>query len=385
MARKSRKNMNNVPVTTPETSLEIKRAPFRAALYARLSFETEYAKESDTLDTQIALMKNFVEDSDDIVVADIYSDASVSGTSFNRPEFDRMMNDIKAGRVNMVITKDLSRLGRNYLETGNFIERVFPFLHVRYYAITDDFDSFRTGTDLMMPLKNIVNEYYTRDLSKKVHSGYMSTWKQGNHSAFIPPYGYKKDESDPHRLLINDETAPVVQRIYRMFLDDEMSYADIARVLKAEGIPSPSEYNQRQWDEIGVQKRTKSWYWRHVVRILESHYNVGDNVHRKTKRIFGNRKLNTDVPREEWVIISDTHEALISREVFEKTEIRMEEIRLKKSNDMKKKAEYKRIHAPENLLKERCKCGICGRQVGMYNYRGKYEFVCKHSNCCSAN
>lgn len=131
----------------------------------------------------------------------MYADISVTGTTFERPEFDRMIQDIRAGKINTVITRDLSRLGRNYVEAGNYIERVFPFLDVRYIAITYDFDTARPGTDLSVPLKNIVNEYYSKDLSKKVETGKHSIWAQGGFSEGTPPYGYYRATDGSRKLL----------------------------------------------------------------------------------------------------------------------------------------------------------------------------------------
>lgn len=154
MARKSRKNISEV-VSSAAIQEEMKR-PFRAGLYARISMETEETRERGTIDTQVELMKNFVADTEDISIADVYKDSDYSGTNFERPGFMQMMEDIKQGKINCVIVKDLSRLGRNYVETSNYIERVFPFFHVRFLAVTDDFDSFREGVDLTVPLKNII-------------------------------------------------------------------------------------------------------------------------------------------------------------------------------------------------------------------------------------
>lgn len=141
MARKSRKNIPTV-VGSATVQTEVRR-PFRAGLYARISMETEETLERGTIETQVELMKNFVADTEDISVAEVYKDSDYSGTNFDRPGFVQMMEDIKHGKINCVIVKDLSRLGRNYVETSNYIERVFPFFHVRFLAVTDDFDSFR--------------------------------------------------------------------------------------------------------------------------------------------------------------------------------------------------------------------------------------------------
>ena len=156
MARKSRKN-TPIAVAEPTDNLTTKAVlsldkeakPYQVGIYARLSFESEANKERDTVDTQIAYIREFINGQDDMVEVCVYADISVTGTTFERPEFDRMIQDIRAGKINTVITRDLSRLGRNYVEAGNYIERVFPFLDVRYIAITDDFDTARPGTDLL--------------------------------------------------------------------------------------------------------------------------------------------------------------------------------------------------------------------------------------------
>lgn len=173
MARKSRKNLT-VPAGA-ETAVPSgeKSYAFHAAVYARISMETEQTLQSGTIDVQIELIKNYVKDTEDIEVVDVYADSDYSGTNFDRPEFTRMMEDIKHRKINCVIVKDLSRLGRNYVETSNFIERVFPFFNVRFIAVTDDFDSFREGVDLTIPLKNIINEFYSRDLAKKSSSAML--------------------------------------------------------------------------------------------------------------------------------------------------------------------------------------------------------------------
>lgn len=248
MARKSRKN-TPIAVAEPTDNLTTKAVlsldkeakPYQVGIYARLSFESEANKERDTVDTQIAYIREFINGQDDMVEVCVYADISVTGTTFERPEFDRMIQDIRAGKINTVITRDLSRLGRNYVEAGNYIERVFPFLDVRYIAITDDFDTARPGTDLSVPLKNIVNEYYSKDLSKKVETGKHSIWAQGGFSEGTPPYGYYRATDGSRKLLIDEEVSDNVVRIFNMFLDGK-GYAGIAKTLQSEGILSPPKY-----------------------------------------------------------------------------------------------------------------------------------------------
>lgn len=217
MARKSRKNIPTV-VGSATVQTEVRR-PFRAGLYARISMETEETLERGTIETQVELMKNFVADTEDISVAEVYKDSDYSGTNFDRPGFVQMMEDIKHGKINCVIVKDLSRLGRNYVETSNYIERVFPFFHVRFLAVTDDFDSFREGVDLTVPLKNIINEFYSKDLAKKSSSAKKALWKKGKFTSAWEPYGYRKSEEDHHQLIVDEEAAEHLKSIFSMYMD----------------------------------------------------------------------------------------------------------------------------------------------------------------------
>ena len=212
MARKSRKNISET-VSGAAVQEEIKR-PFRAGLYARISMETEETIERGTIETQVELMKNYVADTEDISVAEVYKDSDYSGTNFDRPGFTQMMEDIKHGKINCVIVKDLSRLGRNYVETSNYIERVFPFFHVRFLAVTDDFDSFREGVDLTVPLKNIINEFYSKDLAKKSSSAKKALWREGKFTGAWEPYGYRKSEQDRHQLVVDEEAAGHLRAIF---------------------------------------------------------------------------------------------------------------------------------------------------------------------------
>ena len=213
MARKSRKNSPVVMGELVESlmaqtagKLENEVKLYHAAIYARLSYETEANRERDTVETQIAYLKNYIDRQEDMELADVYADVSFSGTNFERPEFERMMQDIRSGKIDTVITKDLSRLGRNYIDSGTYIERIFPLFHVRYIAVNDDFDTNREGTDLAMPLKNIINEWYVRDLSNKMHASYQTMWKKGAYIYGRPPYGYRKDNT-VKKLVVDEQTA----------------------------------------------------------------------------------------------------------------------------------------------------------------------------------
>ena len=367
MARKSRKNMP-VAVAEPTDNLTAKAVlsmdkeakPYQVGIYARLSFESEANKERDTVDTQIAYIREFINSQDDMVEVEVYADISVTGTTFERPEFDRMIQDIRAGRINTVITRDLSRLGRNYVEAGNYIERVFPFLDVRYIAITDDFDTARPGTDLSVPLKNIVNEYYSKDLSKKVETGKHSIWAQGGFSEGTPPYGYYRATDGSRKLLIDEEVSDNVVRIFNMFLDGK-GYAGIAKTLQYEGILSPPKYRFYKSGKIELAEKAREWHYSHVKEILQGEYYIGNIVHGKQRKALDTGRKNVKTDASTWQRIENVHEPIIDKDTFYKTRERMEHIKKKHLEASKPKADVP--NKPDNILVYKTKCACCGGSV----------------------
>ncbi len=390
MARKSRKNMpagaagpsgNLTEQAVMDLGQDVK--PYQAAVYARLSFESEANKERDTVETQIAYIRDFIEGQDDMVEAGVYADVSVTGTTFDRPEFDRMMQDIRAGKINTVITRDLSRLGRNYVEAGNYIERVFPFLDVRYIAVTDGFDSARQGADLSVPLKNIVNEYYSRDLSKKVKTGKKAIWMQGGYSEGTPPYGYQRADDGSRRLVPDTGVSGIVVRIYQMFLDG-MSYTQIANKLQEEGVLSPPKYRFTKKGDTAKAEKAREWHYAHVKEILTGEYYIGNIVHGKQTRCLATGRKNIHTAPEQWVRLEGVHEPLVDRETFEKVQQRVEAVR---RDTVEKRGRRPGLpEKPENKLAGKIFCAECGsrmclkrhyRQVSHFQYecsrRGKKE------------
>ena len=379
MARKSRKNLpvsmsvsesslamdavpetaDNVMLQTP-VDLESIATVYHAAIYARLSYETEANRERDTVDTQIAYLKNFIDRQEDMELADIYADVSFSGTNFERPEFERMMQDIRSGKIDTVITKDLSRLGRNYIDSGTYIERIFPLFHVRYIAVNDDFDTNREGTDLAMPLKNIINEWYARDLSNKMHASYQTMWKNGEYIYGRPPYGYKKN-AVAKKLVPDGETAPVVKRIFEMYLDG-MMYSEIARQLQQEGIVSPPKYRYLEQENLEKAKTARDWYHLHVKTILTNRHYVGDSVHATREGGFNNPDKDRRVSEEHWLIIPNTHEPLVSRDMFAEVQ---EKIKRQVQNLHARNAALEHEKTPENFFLGKCICACCRKSIGV--------------------
>ena len=369
MARKSRKNMmlqENTALPDKE-----KKVLFKAGLYARLSHEKEENIERGTIETQMELMKNYVKDHEDIVIEEEYYDASFTGTNFERPDFQRMLEDAKTGRINCIIVKDLSRLGRNYVEMGNYIERVFPFLNVRFIAVTDDFDSFRPGTDLMMPLKNIVNEFYAKDISKKVSTAHRRKWTTDEYMCGFAPYGYLKSKTEKNRIVVDEATAGNVRLIYKLFLDGK-GYTPIAKYLNEQGIMSPLMYLK----SLGYQQNVKTngvWTKTTVKSILTNQAYIGSAVHGKVViEKYNNIPLHATDPSE-WVIVKNTYEPLVDKEPFEKAQERV-----KKISDAYFAKEFTK-HPPneKNLLKGKIVCGDCGKGMRLSPRTTKsYVYFC---------
>ena len=369
MARKSRKNMmlqENTALPDKE-----KKVLFKAGLYARLSHEKEENIERGTIETQMELMKNYVKDHEDIVIEEEYYDASFTGTNFERPDFKRMLEDAKTGRINCIIVKDLSRLGRNYVEMGNYIERVFPFLNVRFIAVTDDFDSFRPGTDLMMPLKNIVNEFYAKDISKKVSTAHRRKWTTDEYMCGFAPYGYLKSKTEKNRIVVDEATAGNVRLIYKLFLEGK-GYTSIAKYLNEQGIMSPLMYLK----SLGYQQNVKTngvWTKTTVKSILTNQAYIGSAVHGKVViEKYNNIPLHATDPSE-WVIVKNTYEPLVDKEPFEKAQERV-----KKISDAYFAKEFTK-HPPneKNLLKGKIVCGDCGKGMRLSPRTTKsYVYFC---------
>ena len=369
MARKSRKNM--MPLEATALPDKEKKVLFKAGLYARLSHETEENIERGTIETQMELMKNYVKDHEDIVIEEEYYDASFTGTNFERPDFKRMLEDAKTGRINCIIVKDLSRLGRNYVEMGNYIERVFPFLNVRFIAVTDDFDSFRPGTDLMMPLKNIVNEFYAKDISKKVSTAHRRKWTTDEYMCGFAPYGYLKSKTEKNRIVVDEATAGNVRLIYKLFLEGK-GYTSIAKYLNEQGIMSPLMYLK----SLGYQQNVKTngvWTKTTVKSILTNQAYIGSAVHGKVViEKYNNIPLHATDPSE-WVIVENTHEPLVDKETFEKAQERVNEI-----SDAYFAKEFTK-HPPneKNLLKGKIVCGDCGKGMRLSPRTTKsYVYFC---------
>ncbi len=298
---------------------------YHAAIYVRLSKEdgdvASAAKaESNSISNQKNLIKDFLKDKDDIIVVSERVDDGYSGSNFERPGFQMMMEDIKRGTVDCVIVKDLSRFGREYIDSGKYIERLFPALGVRFIAVNDHIDSKNESDrdDIVVPFKNLMNDAYCRDISIKIRSHLEVKRKNGEYIGAFTPYGYKKDENDRNRLVPDLYAAGIVKDIFRMKLHG-MSQTAIADRLNGQGILSPMEYKHslgiRIQDNFKTHEQAE-WSSMSVRRILENEVYIGTLVQGRHSTPNHKIKKIVDKPEEEWIRIEDNHEPVISKREF---------------------------------------------------------------------
>ncbi len=296
-----------------------KKRMYHAGGYARLSIEDSKKKGSDTIENQKELIRGFIEQQEDMELCGIYCDNGQTGIHFERPEFERLMKDVRAGRIDCIVVKDLSRFGRNYLETGNYLERVFPFLGIRFLSVTDHFDSLkaeRISDEYMIPLKNIMNEMYSRDISKKVGASYVARQQRGEFTGAWAAYGYRKCAFDSRRIEPDEETAPIVREIFEMRRMGR-SCRDIADSFNQKGIPSPSHYRYLKGFTACERYADVLWQAQTIRKILSNQVYLGHMVQGRKRASFYEGKRQKMLPASEWTIVRNTHAPIITEEVFQ--------------------------------------------------------------------
>ena len=279
------------------------------ALYLRLSRDDGTVTESESIANQKAFLTDYAE-KNGLNVAHVFSDDGYSGLSFDRPDFKRMIKMIEDKRINTVVTKDLSRLGRDYIEVGKYIDKYFPAHGIRYIAVNDGIDTAAQSDD-MTPFRAVFNDMYAKDISKKVRTALTTKKVGGKFIGSKPPYGYKKDPNDKNHLVIDEETAVYVRRIYRDFLAGE-TILGIAHRLSMDGVPTPS-----QQKNLTAFKQAKVWNDTSIRRILTNPTYAGHLAQNMTRKVSYKVDKKVRLPREEWIIIRDTHEPIVSQEDFD--------------------------------------------------------------------
>ena len=367
----------------------MKNKHFLAAMYLRLSRDDSdvgdatdgkgnVKAESNSIGNQRELIRAYIYEQQDIELYDIYVDDGFSGSNFDRPEFKRMMSDVEAGRVNCVIVKDLSRFGRDYIESWRYIQKVFPALGVRFIALTDHYDSFHADageSGIVLPVKNFINDSYCRDISTKVKSQLEVKRKNGECIAPFALYGYRKAEYNKNQLVIDEYAADIVRRIFEWKMDG-MAVSAIAEKLNGLGVLSPKEYKKSIGSNYkgGFSGAVKSmWSSSTVKRILSNEVYLGHLIQGKTEKINYKLKKSVEKPKEEWVKVENTHEAIISEDNF-----------LIVQNLLKVDSRVSPVSEKSSLFAGVLFCGDCGeqmiRRVNRYKDTQKVYYICSTKN-----
>ena len=367
MARKKRLDVDEVlDRECAEFGLQEKQSIYHTAGYIRLSVEDSGKTEGYSLANQEKLVKDFIAEQQDMQLYRLYIDNGATGTVFERPAFDEMIQDMKDGKINCIVVKDLSRLGRNYLEAGNYLEQIFPFFRVRFISITDGYDSNSpdvTDESLIIPLKNIINEGYAKDISLKITTSFESRKKQGQFMGRYPVYGYLKDPANKNHLIVNPETCGIVKRIFQM-RNSGMALGAIASQLNAEGIPSPARY---LWIKgLSKEERHQDSYWDriNVKRLLTNKMYLGMLVYGKERSSFAKGIKRQRVPESEWKYVPNAHEAIIDQELFDSVQKKLEDTKQNFLNMTGINEDYR----PENLFRGRIHCSDCGGAMKMSKF-----------------
>ena len=363
MARKSRKG-----VSAPEQPKKDYMKIWRTALYIRLSVEFN-GKRGDSLETQRQIMEAYAALCPDLEIVEVYTDNGITGRTFEREAFQRMLADVDAGKINCIMVKDLSRLGRNTIDTGYYIEKYFPLHRVRFIAVNDQFDSEdseNSGNHLIVPLKNMINEAYAADISKKVRAQQNQAMRDGEFVGARPPYGYRKDPDNCHRLLVNEDTAPIVRQIFQWTVDG-VALNVIVKRLNEQGVMTPGYYLA----SIGLITSKKlmgsgKWQTWTVGKILADEVYTGDMVQGKHTNVGHKQVVTKPV---DWIVVRNTHEPLVSREVFAKAQAVREQMASKYTRTMK-------VPYSENILRGRVFCAHCGKNLHRQRSHGRYFYRC---------
>lgn len=359
---------------------------WKAGIYCRLSSDDGDNSESDSIKNQRELITYYLKKEENLKIVDYYADDGFSGTSFNRPDFKRMFNDVVNGKINTIIVKDLSRFGRNYIEVGNYIEQIFPLYNIRFIAINDNVDSFKDPksiNNVIVPFKNLMNDEYARDISNKVKSVLLAKSRNGEYVGGTTPYGYMKDPNDIHHLVINEEEAKNVRLIYKMALNGDGALK-ICKYLNNNHILCRKEIQRRNKYNIDLELKTEDlkykWSKRTVGNVLTNETYIGNLVYNRTGAVSYKNKKQVSKPKEEWIIVKGTHEGIVDKKDFEKVN---EYIEKRKCN--KKKAPTPSIYGWKIKCAD-CEHAMC-RIEDFRNNRTCSNFYCRNyktqSNACS--
>lgn len=331
---------------------------YRVAAYERLSREDDRVDESSSIESQKMIIESFAK-FNNLKILKHYSDDGYTGSNFNRPNFEALKKDIEDGLINCVIVKDLSRLGRELYETGAYIEEYFLRKNVRFIAINDGYDS-EVG-DSMLGIRLSVNDLYLRDTSKKIRSSFDAKRKRGDYIGSFPKFGYLKDPENPKKLIIDDYAGPIVLQMF-IWMADGVGSSRIAQRLTAMGVPIPSIYKKENRTNIQKELNEGNGIWRPqtVLGIVTDKMYLGHMVQGRWKKLSYNSKKLIELPESEWIIVENTHPAIVTQELFDRAQVEVN-----KNKKFVAKGEITRLF--QGLIY----CKECGHSIGISNKKVK--------------
>ena len=359
MARKSRKNTGAI-IEAPVQESNY----FSTAIYVRLSIENSGKDDDgDSIANQISFCKAYLAEHADLKLYGLYEDNGEKGTNFDRPEFKRMMDDIRSGNVKCVLVKDLSRFGRDYIEAGEYLEKIFPFMGIRFISITDGYDSLTCDDAegaLMIPLKNMINDVYAKDISRKIITSFRARQEKGEFLPAFAPYGYVKSKEVAYRYEVDQETAPYVRMIFE-WKAEGVSHNEICKRLNAMGAVTPA----RRKVDLGIWRaeryKNTVWFGRTIIDILKNPTYTGCIVYgRIPKSLYEGIKMHR-APEEEWRYVPNAHEPIISQELFDKVQKMFADRAKKFQKKMNENAPLRELVT--NHFKGKIYCGDCGKRM----------------------
>lgn len=373
---------------------EAKKQPakiYSAGIYARLSVDSGERK-NESIETQVEIAKDFIGRQPDMELYAAYTDIGKTGTNFEREGFERMMRDVRRRRIDCIVVKDLSRFGRNHIETGNYIEKIFPFMGVRFIAVTDNFDSMGiagqsgdVGGGMDVALKNLVNEMYARDIAVKVRASRKAKWEQGSYTGGIPPYGYRAEWiGDKKCLFIEERTANIVRKIFELFLSGK-NRKEIVVWLYENKVARPTQYHRTGQVYCLEEGRLEQWSWASVKLVLTNPVYMGCLVQGCTCGRNSMMRERRAIDSGDWSVKEHTHEAIVSEDTFFAAAEKFE----KSSVYCNKNGFSKTVPVDEDIFADILYCGDCGTKMrrvsAVKEFRSKgrvrtYSYKCPKSD-----
>lgn len=385
MAR--RKSKPYMEISNPATAKQEQKAvEWPTAVYARLSIENSGKDDNgESIEGQVEICRDYVEEHPYLHHVDTYVDNGWAGTNTDRPEFQRLLNDIYSERIKAVVIKDFSRFSRDYIEAGNLLENVFPAFGVRFISVADRYDSFETdgsANSLLIPIKNLINTYYSRDISRKVATAIQA--KQCA-AAYIPsmiPYGYIKSDKEEYRFMPDPETAANVARIFQMRVDG-VPLNRIAAILQEEGIPSPGKLRYQRGMTKDKRYETSKWSAQLIKQILRNPTYLGHLVFGRMPAALylGKPDYRYEPDESKWRVLRDMHQPLVSQELFDRVKAMAEKGRADYAEKLRRSAAYRAQNVP--LFHDVIYCGDCGAKMSYQRSRHKPERMTGGYDCPS--